>query len=289
MFDKFETQFNGVFSEITVDQVGKRIKNVALVGMISRNKRRYLPEALKAGVSKYEGAKVYIDHPGAKDTQNGFRSMRDLAGRVENARFDGNKIRGDIKLLDNEGGRLAHQIATEMPDIAGMSHNAYGKYKRENGTEVVESIEKVVSVDVVTEPATNNGFYEGAGNPSYDELFIEKKIAESGLPYEAKTEVFKRTLITAYESGGESAVNAEIAKRFELVEGVSKYGSESPKAAKGIDVREAAQLLTRKSAFEEDFNKTVENSDKWPDFEEETETENLANDLKFSKPGYDEG
>jgi len=263
---EIKNQFDGAFAEVSVDTEQRIIRNAALVGQVSKNGRRYTAEALKNGVDKYEGAKVYLDHPSEADEKRGWRRIRDLAGKIENARFDGQKIRGDIRLINTDGGKLAFEIATSLPDIAGMSHNAFGKYRRENGVEVVESIDKVVSVDVVTEPATNNGFYESdlnsnkgvqemdytqvtmvglkearkdlvdtlmnEGKESRDDEFqkvikeneslktekdelkkkldemqvkealaqkeatIDKVLEESKLPDEAKTEVFKKTLMS---------------------------------------------------------------------------------------------
>lgn len=223
-FEQISSTIEGCFSEISIDLAGKRIKNVALVGTISKNNRRYLPGALMAGVSKYEGAKVFIDHPSPADERRGFRSARDLAGKIENARFDGGKIRGDIKLLNNEGGRLAFEIAANMPGIAGMSHNAYGKFRRENGMEIVESIERVVSVDVVTEPATNDGFFEaGAEQPQHAAIF--KLLSESGLPEVAITEAFRNGLLNlAEQEGFEEKVLAAIQERRDFVKSCQEAG-----------------------------------------------------------------
>jgi len=176
--EQIRTEFNGCFKEITVDNATKTIRNVALVGQVSRNHRRYSRECLQTGASKYEDVRVYLDHPTKEAERQGWRSVRDLAGKIENARFDGQKIRGDIVLLDNEGGKLTYQLANRMPDIAGMSHNAFGEYHKENGEEIVESIERVVSVDVVTEPATNDGFFESVLNKEGDSMEAEK-IAEA--------------------------------------------------------------------------------------------------------------
>ncbi|MHC4122448.1 MAG: hypothetical protein ACYSSI_02655 [Planctomycetota bacterium] len=178
MLEQIKTQFDGVFSEITIDSESRVLHNVALVGMVSRNNRRYTREALQTGATKYEGVRVYIDHPHKEDERRGWRSVRDLAGKIENVRFDGQKLRGDISLLNNDGGKLTFEIANGMPEIAGMSHNAFGKFHRENGQEVIETIDRVVSVDVVTEPATNNGFFESILKKGSDNMEAEK-IAES--------------------------------------------------------------------------------------------------------------
>jgi hypothetical protein len=287
---KIYEQFDGAFAEISINSEKMIISNVALVGQISRNGRRYTIEALKGGVSKYEGVKVYIDHPSSEDEKRGWRSTRDLAGKVENARFDGHKIRGDVHLLSTDGGKLAYEIATSVPDIAGMSHNAFGNYHKEDGVEVVESIEKVVSVDVVTEPATNNGFFEAENNKGVTkmdykevtmvglkearkdlvdtlmnegkesrdgefqkvikenedlktekadlqkkvdemkvketlakkEILIDKMLKESELPEEAKTEIFKKSLMGINAKEGEKLeekIKEQIDDRLDAISG----------------------------------------------------------------------
>jgi len=157
---KLKTIHANCFSEITVDSGSRTLRNVALVGQVSRNGRRYLADALQGAVDKYEGVKVFLDHPSKADQATGWRSVRDLAGVIEHVRFDGHKLRGDLRLLDNDGGRLTLQLAREMPSIAGMSHNAFGESRREGGTEIITRIDRVVSVDVVADPATNEGFFE---------------------------------------------------------------------------------------------------------------------------------
>jgi len=171
---QIKTEFEGCFAEVSVDKSAMTLRNVALCGLVSKNNRTYTREALQSGASKYEGVRVYLDHPSKESERQGWRSVRDLAGKIENARFDGSKVRGDIVLLGNEGGKLTFELANQMPEIAGMSHNAFGKYRREDGQEIVESIERVVSVDVVTEPATNDGFFESILNKDGDDMEAEQ-------------------------------------------------------------------------------------------------------------------
>jgi len=239
---EIKNQFDGAFLEISVDTEKRIIKNAALVGQISRNGRRYTGEALKGGVDKYEGAKVYIDHPNESDEKRGWRSTRDLAGKIENARFDGGKIRGDIRLLNTEGGKLAYEIASNVPDIAGMSHNAFGKFHRENGVEVVESIEKVVSVDVVTEPATNNGFYENKLNDSKGKGVPEMDYSEVTMV--GLKEARKDLVNTLMEDGKESR-NAEVEKIIKENEGLKK---EKDELQKKLDEMEVKETLVAKEA-----------------------------------------
>jgi len=233
---EIKNQFDGAFSEITIDSEKMIIRNAALVGQVSRNGRRYTVEALKGGVSKYEGSKVYIDHPDDRDEKRGWRSTRDIAGKIENVRFDGQKIRGDLNLLSTDGGKLTYEIATKMPEIAGMSHNAFGRFHKENNEEVVESIDKVVSVDVVTEPATNNGFYENE---------LEDDKGDNQMNYQEVTMVglkeARKDLIDTLINEGKESRDDEFQKVIDENEKLKKENDELQKKVDEAEVKEKLQ------------------------------------------------
>ncbi len=160
MLKEFTENFEGVFSEITVDFESRIIKGAALCGLVSKNRRRYTPECLASAVSLYENSKIFIDHPNETDTRRGWRSTRDLGGAVENVRFNHGKLRGDVRCLNTEGGRMIFEIAQNAPNAAGFSHNVQAEYHREGSEEIITRIESVASVDLVTQPATVSGIYE---------------------------------------------------------------------------------------------------------------------------------
>lgn len=234
MSKKLNNIFEGVFTEISVDSESRTIRNAALVGQVSRNGRRYLPEALKAGAAKYEGTKVYVDHPDKNDENRGWRSVKDLAGKIENVRFDGQKIRGDIKLLSNAGGTLAFDIATSMPDVAGMSHNAFGKTRTENGVEIIESIERVISVDLVTEPATNNGFFEANLNDKTgDKKMDYSQVTMVGIK-EARTDI-----VESLRKEGAASRDEEVKNLKAELEQVKADSQKKDAVIDGYKVKEA--------------------------------------------------
>lgn len=140
---------------------GALVRDVVLLGQKSLNSREYTPEAMSNGFGLYEGVQCFLNHGGSGES--GGRKVQDLAGRFKNVRYEESKlqIRGDIELLKGtEAGDTFLAIAKQMPDVAGLSHNAQGKMRHDKGIDYVDEITKVFSVDLVTEPATTNGLHE---------------------------------------------------------------------------------------------------------------------------------
>ena len=150
--------FEGVGSA-NIDREAGIVRDVKVIGFRSKNGREYTPESLKNGVPLYEGAKVNLDHP-QKATQ--ARSVRDRFGVLRNVRFvEGNGNRGDFHF--NPKHAYADQFIWEVennPSNVGFSHNAMVDGGRKGQTLVVESIQRVLSVDLVADPATTDGVFE---------------------------------------------------------------------------------------------------------------------------------
>lgn len=156
-------------SRRSVDRTAGIIRDVKLIGFQSKNRRQYTPESLKAAVSKYEGVKVNVDHPPSSDPSRP-RGVADRIGVVRNARFvEGSGIHGDFHF--NPKHALAEQIAWDAehnPSAIGFSHNAQVVMSRKPG--VVEAVDRVISVDLVADPATTTGIFEGrADNDAQNE------------------------------------------------------------------------------------------------------------------------
>ena len=149
-------------AEAQVD--GLVIHNVSLLGRTSLNNRVYREQAMSDAVRLYDGAPVYIDHPaeGELAARGGIRSAHDFAGRIRNVRKVGDRVRGDLEILDREPTKgLLLAVAKQMPEQAGMSHRARGELTRgDDGTEYVESLTAVSAVEFVMEPATVAGLFE---------------------------------------------------------------------------------------------------------------------------------
>jgi len=153
------TNSNGL--SLRVDRGRSMILGVKVLGVESANGRRYLPQALLDARPLYENLPVNVDH-----TENGRRSYRDRIGRLINVRLEADGLYGD--LLVNPRHPMAEQLfwdAENCPQNVGLSHDAQGKTRIENGTVVVERIESVRSVDLVAEPATTKSLFEDIAPP----------------------------------------------------------------------------------------------------------------------------
>jgi len=150
---------------LRVDRDAGIIRGVKLLGLTSRNGRRYREDALVEAISLYEGAKVNINHP--KGHPLSPRDYRDRLGVVRGVEFrasDG--LFGDLHF--NPKHALSEQLvwdAEHAPQNVGMSHNVLARTRRNGDETIVEAITKVQSIDLVADPATTTGLYEHQSGP----------------------------------------------------------------------------------------------------------------------------
>ncbi len=142
-----------------VDRDAGVIFGVKVLGYESKNGRRYLPEAVKAAATLYEGASVRINHPRRAADQ---RDADDVFGWLEGVEVRADGLYADLHYL------RSHPLATRLceaaernPELFGLSHNADGETETRGGETVVLEITEVRSVDLVADPATVGGLFEG--------------------------------------------------------------------------------------------------------------------------------
>jgi hypothetical protein len=147
---------------LRVDREAGIIRGVKLLGLVSRNGRRYREDALSQAIALYEGAKVNINHPkghplAPRDYQERLGDVRGVVLRPGEGLF--------ADLHFNPKHSLSEQLlwdAEHAPQNVGMSHNVLARTTRDGADTVVESITKVNSIDLVADPATTSGLYEQA-------------------------------------------------------------------------------------------------------------------------------
>jgi len=163
---------------LRVDRTAGVIRGVKLLGLNSRNGRRYRENALTDAIGLYEGAKVNINHP--KGHPLSPRDYQDRLGVVRDVEFRaGEGLFGDLHF--NPKHLLSEQLvwdAEHAPQNVGMSHNVLARTKREGEETVIEAITKVQSIDLVADPATTSGLYEHEAADtvlsSWDTLTLEQ-------------------------------------------------------------------------------------------------------------------
>jgi hypothetical protein len=143
---------------LKVNRVNNTIPNVKLLGTVSAKGRDYPPAVIQRAAPLYEGRPVNVDHvdPGTR------RSYRDRIGVIQGVQLREDGLYGTLKF--NPKHELAEQLiwdAENAPQNVGFSHDARGPSKLKGGRVVVESIDKVLSIDLVANPATTSGLFEG--------------------------------------------------------------------------------------------------------------------------------
>ncbi len=166
-----------------VDKENGVVEGVKILGTKSRNNRLYPFETLRAAAPLYENAKVNVNHPDGPADE--ARKYQDRVGSIKNVKLEKDGLYGDFHF--NPKHPLAEQLiwdAERAPENLGFSHNVEAVVRVENGTQIVEEIKRVRSVDVVADPATTDGLFESLNRveqTKYDESEIKKrdeKIAE---------------------------------------------------------------------------------------------------------------
>lgn len=168
---------------LRVDREAGVIRGVKILGHASRNGRVYPPATLAAAVGLYEGAKVNVNHPkgdpaAPRDYQDRIGVVRNVIVRASDGLF------GDLHF--NAKHALAEQLiwdAIHAPRNVGFSHNVQARTARRGEQVIVEAILKVNSVDLVADPATTTGLFEGqavsgTSAASREDHFHQRRAAE---------------------------------------------------------------------------------------------------------------
>jgi len=190
----------------------RTIKNVALLGQISKNGYKYRKEAMQRAVTSglYDGVRIFINHPTKEEERTGRRDTMKLAGQAYNARFEDGKVKGDIKLLDDAQGSKFWSIAKTAPGIASCSHVADGKLVSAGREKFVEDITRVLSVDLVVQGATTSSVFENLDNDGVPTMeFADIKIDD--------LRIKRKDIVDTLVKEGAMSRNDEVKKLLEEV------------------------------------------------------------------------
>jgi hypothetical protein len=163
-------------TQLSVDRERGVIEGVKILGLKSRNGRRYTREALQKAVALYDGQHVNVDHlaPGQQ------RAYAQRIGRISDPKLREDGLYGTLQI--NPKHQLAEQLfydAQHMPENVGLSHDAEGSVVGHDDNDiVVEEITRVKSVDLVSDPATTRGLFESETLHPTDTKPMTKTIRE---------------------------------------------------------------------------------------------------------------
>jgi hypothetical protein len=150
-------------AEVPAREDGRHIAEVTLIRSgKSKQGNLYSPEVLSEATPLFEGALAFADHSKPGDLPE--RSVRDIVGYYRNVRSlketVGSRIRAELHLVPgNDWLYSLLQESQNNPSLCGLSIDAFGDTVREaDGTNVVKSLKKVLSVDVVTRPSAGGSF-----------------------------------------------------------------------------------------------------------------------------------
>lgn len=167
---------------LRVDRETGVISGVKILGFQSANRHgqagakssEYCREGAEKALHLYEGRQVFADHP-PRSNPKVERSIRDLVGVIRKPVIEADGVYGEIHYPPKSAiGQHVADLAETMPDSFGLSHNADGVGRVKGGKYIIESIEKVRSVDLVTSPATTKGLFE-----SQEQSMTLKELLES--------------------------------------------------------------------------------------------------------------
>lgn len=146
-----------------IDKDAGIIYGVKVLGPQSRNGRVYEAEAIANALPLYEGVSVNLNHqriePKSQVQQD--RRIEDRWGVLKNARLKDGSIYADLHYLKTHPTTpQLIEAAERFPETFGLSHDAAGDEQVIDGKRRVVELLDVRSVDIVADPATNNGLFE---------------------------------------------------------------------------------------------------------------------------------
>jgi hypothetical protein len=218
---------------LRVDRAAGIIPGVKLLGTVSRKGREYPPPVMAKALPLYEGMRVNVDHvdPGQR------RSLRDRIGLIKNVTLKEDGLYGDFHF--NPKHPLAEQIAWDAenaPQNLGFSHDTRGVARNQGGRLVVESIDKVLSVDLVANPATTAGLFESSDRDTQNQEEEGMDLSQLTLQElrESRDDLVQTILTEADEGRPEGA-------RIKTLEAQIKGLQESLEAYKAAETDRALQ------------------------------------------------
>lgn len=153
----------------------------------SANGRLYSCRALAKSAPQWEGVKVYDNHLTDQEFEDkqGMRSVsKEWVGTIVSPRWDEGRrqLRGVLKLVDESlASKLKNAHEQGVLETIGLSIDTFpiskGSWLEGQPIVVIEGFKKIMSVDVVTEPAAGGSFNRLLASHLYDKPKGDKNMA----------------------------------------------------------------------------------------------------------------
>jgi hypothetical protein len=169
--DLIEARPSGALKLGSLNRSLNIIEGTTLIGPLSSNgahrKRRYSETALKKIAEMAEGLPGYLNHT-APELAFKPRDVKELAVRHRNVRYDPatQTVKSDMHVMEHHA-PLVFNLAEKFGDHIGNSLVSKGVVTMEGDTEVVQDIVALRSADLVTDPASTKGLFEGRGTEEH--------------------------------------------------------------------------------------------------------------------------
>jgi hypothetical protein len=155
---RFRELTNAISPDARVDEQSGVIRSVRLIGPVSANGRRYTSKCLADAAPMYDGVFAYANHRHGNED----RKVEDKVGWYKNVHQtkDGGLSADMYVLKSHPMAPRIFEAASRNPRMFMLSHDATGTEQDGSDGTVIESLQAIHSVDLVTEGATVSSLYE---------------------------------------------------------------------------------------------------------------------------------
>lgn len=254
----------------SVDREKRIIRDVAVIGAVSKNGRRYdsvLPSFPKIA----EGARVNLNH--VEDVTK--RDIRDFAGVLTGVYYDAARKQcraSELRVNEGSAGDTLLALAASAPTKIGMSIDAVGTFKEQDGVKVATAFHTLYSVDIVDRPASVTSLHESQRvvqeGPVGDEIDRDEVMEKLRKVWGAVQSLVGKIIWPSYGEAKPNAASAAKSIKTILADGMAEVqkfietGEVGTGTTEATETNMATENKTQESATAEDVQRMrAENAD----------------------------